>query len=62
MSETVEITCPRCKTHWQQSLEDLEKVEVVYRDANDDPKSAVVKYNVKCPVCGTYIIFEVAEE
>ncbi len=62
MSETVEITCPRCKTTWQQPLEALEKVETVYRDANPAPKSGVVKYRVKCSVCGTYIIFEVGEE
>ncbi len=62
MSETVPITCPRCKTHWEQPLEELEVVEIVYRDASSDPRNAVVKYRVKCSICGTYIIFEVAGE
>ena len=62
MSDEVSITCPRCKSQWKQSLDELEKQETIYRDANAGNKSGVETYRARCPKCGMYAIIEVAEE
>ena len=62
MSETITITCRRCKHTWQQPLDELEYVEIIYRLAVHKSQTRVVKYRAQCPNDGTYIIIEVEED
>ncbi len=64
MSDKIKITCPRCKHKWEQSLNELVKMEIVtvYRGEKEKPKKNIVKYRAKCPVDGTYVIIEVEED
>ena len=62
MSDKVEITCPRDKYKWKQSLQELEKIDTIYKLADNSAKSGVETYRAYCPKCGTYVIIEVAEE
>jgi len=60
MSDKIEITCPRCKFQWKQSLQELEKLETIYKTA--DAKPGLEKYRARCPQDGTYIVIEITEE
>jgi hypothetical protein len=62
MSEKVKIVCPRCKHKWEQSLDELEKVETIYKDNGDKHKDKLDKYRAICPNDGTYIIIEIKED
>ena len=62
MSDKIEITCPRCKYQWKQSLQELEKLETLYKAADANAKPGVEIYRARCPNDGTYVIIEVAEE
>lgn len=62
MSDNIKITCPRCGHEWNASLQELERIEVVYRGKKEKPKGALVKYRAVCPNDGTYIILEVEQD
>ena len=62
MSDNIKITCPRCKHEWKKSLQELERLEIVYRGEKEEPKGEIVKYRAVCPVDGTYVIIEVEED
>ena len=62
MSEKIKIICPRCQHEWEKSLQELERLEIIYRGENEKPKSKIVKYRAVCPVDGTYVIIEVEED
>ena len=63
MSDKVKITCPRCEHKWEQSLRELEKLEMIYKDGRKEKaKKEVVEYRAVCPNDGTYIIIEVEED
>lgn len=63
MTDKIKITCPRCRHKWEQYLQDLEKIETIYRGPkNEQSKGAIVKYRAICPVEGIYIILEVEED
>ena len=62
MSDKIKITCPRCKHEWEKSLQELERIEIVYRGERDKSKVKVGKYRAVCPVDGTYVIIEVEED
>ncbi len=60
MSDTVKLTCPRCKHKWEKHLAELEKLETIHR--GDGKEKPVVKYRAQCPNDGTYVIVEVQED
>lgn len=63
MSDRVELTCPRCKHEWWQSLDELEKLpETIYRDISYDVENKSQKYRARCPNDGTYVIVEIGED
>ena len=63
MSDRVELTCPRCKHVWWQSLEELEKLpETIYKNINYDTGCKSQKYRARCPNDGTFVIVEIGEE
>ena len=64
MSDKIKITCPRCGHKWEQSLGELEKMEIIYRGAKKEKskEKKVSQYRAVCPVDGTYIILEVEED
>ena len=62
MSEKIKITCPRCKHKWEKSLQELEKMETIYRGEKEKPQGKIEKYRAVCPVDGTYVILEVQED
>jgi hypothetical protein len=62
MSDTIKLTCPRCKHKWEKSLNELEIVEEIYRGEKEKPKVKVTKYRAQCPNDGTYVIVEVEED
>lgn len=61
-NDIVELTCPRCKHVWLQALQNLEKVETVFKDIAPQPQGAAEEYRAPCPVCGIYAIVMVGEE
>jgi hypothetical protein len=62
MSESIQLKCPHCGHVWQQDLDELEKPEEIWKSFNAQPQVKVEKYRARCPVDGTYLIFEVSEE
>lgn len=62
MSEKIKITCPKCHSTWEKSLQELERLEIIYRGEKEKPKGKNVEYRAVCPVCGTYVIIEVEED
>ena len=63
MSDKLPLKCPRCKHKWEQSLDELEKLETIYKgDARESSNKKVVKYRAQCPNDGTYVIVEVEED
>jgi len=63
MSEKIKITCPRCKHKWEKSLQELEKLETLYRgDEKEKQKGKIVEYRAVCPNDGTYVIIKVEED
>ena len=65
MSEKIKITCPRCKHNWEKSLQELEKLETIYRgDEKEKTKVKIVRvaFRAVCPNDGTYVILEIEED
>ncbi len=62
MSDKIELTCPRCKHKWEKSLNELERLEEIYRGEKERSQGKVVKYRAQCPNDGTYVIVEVEED
>ncbi len=62
MNETVQLTCPRCKHQWQQPLAGLDRPQIIYRGQGSAPLRPVEQYRARCPLDGTYVVFEAVEE
>lgn len=63
MSDKIKLTCPRCKHKWEKSLNELEKIDTIYRgEGEGKTKKNVVKYRAQCPNDGTYVIVEMEED
>ncbi len=66
MNDKIKLTCPHCKHKWEKPLDELEKIETIFRLYEDHRKQEaqkkVVSYRAICPNDGTYIIVEVEED
>ena len=62
MSENIKLTCPRCKHIWETTIDDLERVETIYKLYENRQEKKVETYRASCPNDSTYIIIEVEED